>query len=116
MSKAKAVFEPEIEAYVGVAFPKTEAGILYNKLSNYQAMEELGRQAVFMARAQLRAAKNNTTVEEEYKKLVQNYERGVGCLLAAELYLSSLMTTQQSNTQIRVILLSLMQATRLMLI
>ena len=75
MSKAKAVFEPEIEAYVGVAFPKTEAGILYNKLSNYQAMEELGRQAVFMARAQLRAAKNNTTVEEEYKKLVQNYER-----------------------------------------
>lgn len=75
MSKAKAVFEPEIEAYVGVSFAKTEAVVLYNKLSNYQAMEELGRQAVFMARAQLRAAKNNTTVEEEYKKLVQNYER-----------------------------------------
>ena len=75
MSKTKAVFDPEIEAYVGVAFPKTEAEVLYNKLSNYQAMEELGRQAVFMARAQLRATKNNTTVQEEYDKLVKNYER-----------------------------------------
>jgi hypothetical protein len=75
MSKTKAVFDPEIEAYVGAAFPKAEAQLLYNKLSNYQAMEELGRQAVFMARAQLRAAKNNTTVEEEYDKLVKNYER-----------------------------------------
>ena len=75
MSKTKAVFDPEIEAYVGVAFPKTEAEVLYNKLSNYQAMEELGRQAVFMARAQVRAAKNNTTVEEEYDKLVKNYEQ-----------------------------------------
>ena len=68
-------FDPEIEAYVGAAFPKAEAQLLYNKLSNYQAMEELGRQAVFMARAQLRAAKNNTTVEEEYDNLVKNYER-----------------------------------------
>ena len=75
MSKTKAVFDPEIEAYVGAAFPKAEAQLLYNKLSNYQAMEELGRQAVFMARAQLRAAKNNTTVEEEYDNLVKNYER-----------------------------------------
>lgn len=75
MSKTKAVFDPEIEAYVGVAFPKTEVEVLYNKLSNYQAMEELGRQAVFMARAQVRAAKNNTTVEEEYDKLVKNYEQ-----------------------------------------
>ena len=66
MSKTKAVFDPEIEAYVGAAFPKAEAQLLYNKLSNYQAMGELGRQAVFMARAQLRAAKNNTPVQEEY--------------------------------------------------
>ena len=75
MSKTKAVFDPEIEAYVGAAFPKADVQLLYNKLSNYQAMEELGRQAVFMARAQLRAAKNNTTVQEEYDNLVKNYER-----------------------------------------
>jgi len=75
MSKSKAVFDEEVEAYVGVAFPKTRASILMNKLSSYRAMEELGRQALFMNRAAIRAEKNGTTIEEEYNKIVKNYER-----------------------------------------
>ena len=74
MSKSKAVFDKEVEEYVGVAFPKTEVGLLWNKLSNYKAMEELGRQALFMARATVRAEKNGTSIQEEYDKLVKNYE------------------------------------------
>ena len=75
MSKSKAVFDKEIESYTGVAFPKTDAETLRAVLSTYSAMEELGRQSLFMARAQVRAAKNNTSVQEEYDKLVKNYER-----------------------------------------
>ena len=75
MSKTKAEFDKEIEAYVGVSSPKTNAETLRAVLSTYSAMEELGRQSLFMARAQVRAAKNNTSVQEEYDKLVKNYER-----------------------------------------
>lgn len=75
MSKSKAVFDKEIESYTGVSFPKTDAETLRAVLSSYSAMEELGRQSLFMARAQMRAAKNNTSVQEEYDKLVKNYER-----------------------------------------
>jgi hypothetical protein len=75
MSKTEAVFDKELEEYVGVASPKTPAETLYNKLSNYSAMEELGRQSLFMARAQAKAIKNGTSIEEEYAKLVKNYER-----------------------------------------
>ena len=75
MSKSKAVFDPEVDEYVGVSFPKTEVGVLRNKLATYSAMEELGRQSLFMARAKIRAAKNKTTIASEYAKLVKNYER-----------------------------------------
>lgn len=75
MSKSKAEFDKEMESYVGVAFPKTNAETLRSKLATYSAMEELGRQALFMARAQMRAEKNKTSVQEEYDKLVKNYER-----------------------------------------
>ena len=75
MSKTKAVFDKELKEYVGEASPKTPAETLYNKLSNYSAMEELGRQSLFMARAQAKSIKNGTSIEEEYAKLVKNYER-----------------------------------------
>ena len=75
MSKSKAVFDSELESYVGVSFPKTDAETLRAKVGTYSAMEELGRQSLFMARAQLRADKNGTTVQEEYDKLMKNYER-----------------------------------------
>tara|TARA_R110002074_G_scaffold160473_1_gene317983 strand:- start:11449 stop:21243 length:9795 start_codon:yes stop_codon:yes gene_type:complete len=76
VSKTKAVFDESIEAYVGVTPVKTDAETLYNKLSNYLAMEELGRQSLFMARAEVKAIKNGTSVEEEYNNIVRRYERG----------------------------------------
>ena len=75
MSKSKAVFDAEVEEYVGVSFPKTEADVLRNKLATYSAMEEIGRQSLFMAKATIRAGKNGTTISSEYAKLVKNYER-----------------------------------------
>jgi len=75
MSKSEAVFDKELEAYVGVEYTKSTAEALYNRLSNYSAMEELGRQSLFMARAQSRAIKNGTSVQQEYEKLLKNYER-----------------------------------------
>ena len=75
MSKTKVVFDKDLQQYVGVAPAKTEVSTLYNALSNYQAMEELGRQSLFMARAQRRAAKNKTDVMDEYNAIVKAYER-----------------------------------------
>ena len=69
------MFDKELEAYVGVEYTKSTAEALYNRLSNYSAMEELGRQSLFMARAQSRAIKNGTSVQQEYEKLLKNYER-----------------------------------------
>ena len=75
MSKSKAVFDAEEERYAGISFDKTRVEVLRSKLSSYSAMEEIGRQSLFMAKAQVRAAKNKTSIEEEYDKLVKNYER-----------------------------------------
>ncbi len=75
MSTATAKFDKEEEVYVGVAPEKIEANLLSDIVSNFKAMEELGRQAVFVARAERRAKKNNTSFQEEYDKITKNYER-----------------------------------------
>ena len=75
MSTATAKFDKEEEVYVGVAPEKIEANLLSGIVSNFKAMEELGRQAVFVARAERRAKKNNTSFQEEYDKITKNYER-----------------------------------------
>ena len=75
MSTATAKFDKEEEVYVGVAPEKIEANLLSDIVSNFKAMEELGRQAVFVAKAERRAKKNKTSFQEEYDKITKNYER-----------------------------------------
>ena len=75
VSKSKAVFDKVEEAYVGVAPTKIKATDLDNFVSNFQALEAMGRQAVFAAKAHRLAAKNDTTFEEEFDNIMKHYER-----------------------------------------
>jgi hypothetical protein len=75
MSTATAKFDKEEEVYVGSSPEKIEANLLSGIVSNFKAMEELGRQAVFVARAERMAEKNNTSFQGEYDKITKNYER-----------------------------------------
>ena len=58
-----------------VSFPKLPARDLAVLVSKFQSLEELGREAYFIARAEQRALRNKTSVEEEYAKLKKAYER-----------------------------------------
>ena len=75
MSKAKAVWNADLEGFEGVSPVKIEAVVLANLVSNFQAMEELGRNAMMVASARRRAQKNNTSFDEEFAKLTKAYER-----------------------------------------
>lgn len=58
-----------------VSFPKLPAEDLAVLVAQFQSKETLGRNAVFAARAERLALKNNTTVDEEYNKIKAGYER-----------------------------------------
>ena len=58
-----------------VSFPKLPAEDLAVLVAQFQSKETLGRNAVLAARAERLALKNNTSVDEEYNKLKEKYER-----------------------------------------
>ena len=75
-SMSKAFAQPAEEGgYEGVAPLKVKVEDLTALLSNFKAMEELGRDAAMVARAMNAAKRNKTSFEEEYDKLKLKYER-----------------------------------------
>ena len=58
-----------------VSFPKLPAEDLAVLVAQFQSKETLGRNAVLAARAERLALKNKTSVDEEYNKLKEKYER-----------------------------------------
>ena len=58
-----------------VSYPKLPAQTLAVLLADLQTKEEVGREAYFIARAESRALRNKTTIEEEYAKIKKAYER-----------------------------------------
>jgi len=74
MSKAFAE-KNEDGDFEGVAPLKIKLEDLNALVSNFQAMEELGRDAAMVARATNAAKRNKTSFDEEYDKLKKKYER-----------------------------------------
>ena len=71
VSKVKTSFDPEEQRIVAEAPARRSVETLGALADKFKAMEELGRNAVMVAKAKALAEKNGTTFEEEYSALLK---------------------------------------------
>jgi len=71
VSKVKTEFDAEEERVVGVAPNRTSVAALTAMANDFRALEEIGRNARMVAKAEAAAQKNGTEFEEEYSKLIK---------------------------------------------
>lgn len=71
VSKVKTSFDPEEQRIVAEAPARRSVETLSALADKFKAMEELGRNAVMVAKAKALAEKNGTTFEEEYSALLK---------------------------------------------
>ena len=76
VTKVKTKFDPEEKRIVAEAPQRLTVEALDVFANRFKALEELGRNAVMVAKAKAAAEKNGTSFDEEYDKLVKAFERG----------------------------------------
>ena len=76
VTKVKTKFDTEEQRVVAEAPQRISVEALEVLANKFKALEEIGRNAVMVAKARAAAAKNNTSFDEEYDKLVKAFERG----------------------------------------